>query len=73
MGSTIDRNELYAMIKRGDTLVLVETLPADVYTQGHLPNAINLPFEQPEEIAQHARAVLPDKHAAIVVYCMSHI
>ncbi len=73
MIATITRDEIKASLDRGDGLVLVETLPADVYESRHLPGAINLPFEQPEEIADLAARLLPDKDALIVVYCMSRI
>lgn len=73
MVATISRDELREKIARGDDFVLVETLPADVYAQGHLPGALNLPFERDEEIVRLAAALLPDKSADIVVYCMSRI
>ncbi|MDP9373641.1 MAG: rhodanese-like domain-containing protein [Chloroflexota bacterium] len=73
MVATITRDELRAKIERGDDFVLVETLPEDVYRQGHLPGAINFPFEREEEIVPLAAALLPDQGADIVVYCASRI
>jgi rhodanese-related sulfurtransferase len=64
--ATIGRDELKEKIARKDKFVLVETLPAQYYNHDHLPGAINLP---PDEIAQSAPKVLPDKTAEIIVYC----
>jgi hypothetical protein len=64
--ATIGREELQAKIARKDKFALVETLPAQYYSHDHLPGAINLP---PDQIAQLAPKVLPDKTAEIIVYC----
>jgi rhodanese-related sulfurtransferase len=64
--ATISREELKEKIDRKDRFVLVETLPANYYNHDHLPGAINLP---PDQIAQLAPKVLPDKTAEIIVYC----
>ena len=58
--------ELKEKIDRKDKFLLVETLPAQYYNHDHLPGAVNLP---PDQIAQLAPKVLPDKTAEIVVYC----
>ncbi len=64
---TITRDELKAALDRGDVR-LVETLPTPYFRHTHLPGALNLP---PDEIEAHAPVLLPDKNAAIVVYCAS--
>jgi len=64
--ATIGRDELKEKIERKDKFLLVETLPAQYYNHDHLPGAINLP---PDQIAQLAPRVLPDKTAEIIVYC----
>ena len=66
MVNTISRNELKDKIDRGDSFLLVETLPRTAYEHVHLPGAINIP---PEQIKQLAAKLLPDKNADIVVYC----
>ena len=66
MAATISRDELKAMMDRGDGFTLVETLPETYYRHTHLPGAINLP---PEQVRELAPALLPDKAAEIVVYC----
>lgn len=46
--------------------VLVEALPWDYYAKEHLPGAINIPHDQVDELAAN---LLPDKSAAVIVYC----
>jgi rhodanese-related sulfurtransferase len=65
---TISRDELKQKLDRGDDFALVETLAENAYHHAHLPGAINLP---PDRVAEVAPALLPDKHAEIVVYCAS--
>lgn len=64
---TITRDELKAALDQG-TVMLVETLPASFFRHTHLPGALNLP---PDEIEARAPVLLPDKDAALVVYCAS--
>jgi rhodanese-related sulfurtransferase len=68
MPNTISRNELSEKIGRGDSFLLLETLPATAYHHVHLPGAINMP---PDQVKQLAAKLLPDKHADIIVYCAS--
>jgi rhodanese-related sulfurtransferase len=44
---------------------LVEVLPEQEYSEGHLPGAINLPLKQ---LTAETAAVL-DRHRPVVVYC----
>jgi rhodanese-related sulfurtransferase len=67
MAPEITREQLKAMMDRGDDFVLVEALSHKHYASAHLPGAINLPYEFVDE----AEKVLPDKNAQIVVYCMN--
>ncbi len=66
MVATISRNDLKLKIDRGESFLLVETLPAAAYHHEHLPGAINLP---PDQVTQLAPTLLPDEAADIVVYC----
>lgn len=66
MIKTITREELRAKLGRGEDFTLVETLPLAAYEHAHLPRAINLP---PDQVAELAAGILPDKSAEIVVYC----
>ncbi len=68
MVQTISRDELKAKIDRREQFLLVETLPETAYHHAHLPGAINLP---PDQVQTLAAKLLPDKDAAIVVYCAS--
>ena len=68
MPATISRDELKQKIDSGEPFLLVETLPAMVYLNGHLPGAINLP---PDQVKASAYQLLPDLNADIVVYCAS--
>jgi rhodanese-related sulfurtransferase len=63
----ITREELRAKMDRGEGFVLVDALSQEHYASGHLPGAVNLPYEFVDE----AEKVLPDKNAEIVVYCMN--
>ena len=64
----ISRDELKEKIDRGDSFLLLETLPATAYQHAHLPGAVNMP---PDQVELLANKLLPDKHAEIVVYCAS--
>ena len=65
MTTLITRDELKAAIE-SDEVTVVDALPPAYYEQQHLPGAVNLFVD---DAAEHAAAVLPDKHAAIVTYC----
>lgn len=62
----ITREELKGRIDRRERFVLVEALPEFMYSQGHLPGAINIP---PPRVTELARKLIPDRSAEIIVYC----
>lgn len=64
---SISRDELKAALDQG-AVTLIETLPTPYFRHTHLPGALNLP---PDEIEARAPVLLPDKNAAIVLYCAS--
>lgn len=68
MVSKIDRTEIKSKLDAGEDVVLVEALPEKYFVDGHLPGAINLPHDQVDALAG---SLLPNKDAAIVVYCAS--
>ncbi|MGH9728558.1 MAG: rhodanese-like domain-containing protein [Candidatus Acidiferrales bacterium] len=68
MSSTISRDELKKKIDRHDNFILMETLPAAAYEQGHLPGAVNVPLDHLQQLASK---LAPKKDADIVVYCAS--
>jgi rhodanese-related sulfurtransferase len=61
----IAREELRRRL-RDTSLIVVDVLPVESYAMGHIPGAINLPYES---IASRARELLPNPLAEIVVYC----
>jgi rhodanese-related sulfurtransferase len=63
---TISRDELHDLIEADADVTVVEALPAQYYDDAHLPGAINIPHT---EVRALAPTLLPDKDAAIVVYC----
>lgn len=65
---TISRDALAARLDGPNRPTLVEALPERYYRQWHLPNAVNINHDQ---VALRAHELLPDKSAAIVVYCAS--
>lgn len=68
MAAEITRGDLKRRLDSREEFLLVEALPAERYREGHIPGAINLP---PDQIRNLAPKLLPDKNAAIVVYCAS--
>ena len=66
MVRSISRDEIKSLLDRGAPVTLVEALPPSYYHEAHLPGALNLPHDQ---VAELAPSLLPDKHAAIIVYC----
>jgi rhodanese-related sulfurtransferase len=65
MTKTITREELKSAIDAGEAIV-VETLRAEHFEQGHLPGAIHIHYEAVKDTAPE---LLPDKHRPIVTYC----
>lgn len=64
----ITLDELKRQLDAGLPLTLVEVLAPHAYRRAHLPGAINLPILG---LRRMAEAMLPDKQAAIVVYCQN--
>jgi rhodanese-related sulfurtransferase len=65
---TINRDALKRKIDQRERFVLVEVLSPEGYAKGHLPGAINLPWDH---VAELAPRLLPDRGAEIIVYCSS--
>jgi rhodanese-related sulfurtransferase len=68
MKTRITREELRARLEAGTPTILFEALPERYHREGHLPAA--LPIDH-ENVRDTAAALVPDKHATIVVYCAS--
>jgi rhodanese-related sulfurtransferase len=63
---TISREKLHDALQRGDDLVVIEALGPMYFEDAHIPGAINIPDT---EVARLAPELVPDRDAAIVVYC----
>lgn len=68
MGEHISTVTLREWQREGRDFVLIDTLPARVFAEGHLPGAINLPSD---DILEQAPKQLPDRDKTLVVYCGS--
>ncbi|MFF3290119.1 rhodanese-like domain-containing protein [Streptomyces sp. NPDC003023] len=68
----ITRERLHAMME-AETVVVVDTMPADYYEREHLPGALNIPGFPYDDAArftdEYAPSVVPDRTVPIVVYC----
>jgi rhodanese-related sulfurtransferase len=62
----ITLDQLQAKLASAVKPILVEALPEEFYASSHLPNAVNIPKDQVDELAPR---LLKDKNADIVVYC----
>jgi rhodanese-related sulfurtransferase len=69
MTATITRDELHHRIRQDDITVL-EALPTSYWETEHLPGAIAFPLD---DIDGQADRLLPDKAAAIAVYCSNAV
>lgn len=68
MSEKIERGALAAALRGPNPPRLVEALPERYFVDAHLPGAVNIPHDAVDALAP---ALLPDKAAAIVVYCAS--
>ena len=66
MSNTNNHGELKSILDGGYDANTVETLPEQYYRKAHLPGALLLPHDQVDELAP---TLLPDRAAAVVVYC----
>jgi rhodanese-related sulfurtransferase len=64
--TTIDRDELYDKIVRGDLFFLFEVLPLGYWKRHHLPGARHMP---PNAALETVEGVVSDRDAEIVLYC----
>jgi rhodanese-related sulfurtransferase len=65
MVERITREELRELVATGE-ITLVHALPEESFRKQHIGGAVQLDYDR---VAQQAPGRLPDKHAAIVVYC----
>ena len=60
--------EAYGMINKKDVIIL-DVREDNEYNQGHLENAINIPFDELED--RFMNEVTSDKDSIIILYCRS--
>jgi rhodanese-related sulfurtransferase len=65
---TISAREVRKLREAGEEFTMINTLPREHFAQTKIPDAINIPQDDPDFIAQVAKRV-PDKEAPVVVYC----
>lgn len=63
----INAKEAKALIDQGGAQVVDVRTPQE-YKQGYIPGAISLPLDKLQYRAEQA---LPDKEAAVILYCLS--
>src|SRR3954464_8350146 len=61
-----ERKEIKWRIDRAEPFVLLEIEPEEDYRRGHLPGALNVPFER---LAELVPELVSDGDAEVVVYC----
>ena len=64
--TTIERDQLRALLTAREPIALLEALPARFFHEGHLPGAKHFPHAEARELAAE---LLPDKAQRVVVYC----
>jgi|SRR5947207_6019 len=66
MVTEITRDELKQKLEHPKKFTLIDALPLEIYRQGHLPGALNMPSEQVDRLATE---ILPQKDNEVIVYC----
>lgn len=66
----ISQEEAQEIIKGESNFIILDVRRDDEFSEGHIPNAINIPVEAIEEMTLDEKiAELPDKQQLIMVYC----
>ena len=68
MYQQITSEEAKKIMDSGEEHIILDTREQDEFDEGHIPNAILIPYT---EIENKAEEMLPDKDAQILVYCRS--
>ena len=68
MYEQITPEEAKKIMDSGEEHIILDTREQDEFDEGHIPNAILIPYT---EIENKAEEMLPDKDAQILVYCRS--
>jgi rhodanese-related sulfurtransferase len=65
---TISSREVRKLRESGDEYVMINTLPAKHFAETKLPDAVNVPQDDPDFIARVAKQA-PAKDHPVIVYC----
>ena len=68
MYQQITPEEAKKIMASGEEHIILDTREQDEFDEGHIPNAILIPYT---EIENKAEEMIPDKNAQILVYCRS--
>jgi len=68
MYQQITQSEAKAIMDSGEDIIILDVREQDEFDEGHIPDAVLLPYTQIEDKAEE---VLPDKDKQILVYCRS--
>ena len=68
MYEQITAEEAKKIMDSGEEHIILDTREQDEFDEGHIPNAILIPYT---EIENKAEEMLPDKDKLILVYCRS--
>ena len=68
MYQQITQSEAKKIMDLGDDFIILDVREQDEFNEGHIPDAILLPYT---EIENKAEEMLPDKDKQILVYCRS--
>ena len=68
MYEQITPEEAKKIMDSGEEHIILDTREQDEFNEGHIPNAILIPYT---EIENKAEEMLPDKDKLILVYCRS--
>lgn len=55
-------------LDKGEKLIIVDVRTKEEFDSGHIPQSLLIPYD---EMEAKAASLLPDKNAAIIVYCRS--
>ena len=68
MYEQITAEDAKKIIDSGEEHIILDTREQDEFDEGHIPNAILIPYT---EIENRAKEMIPDKDKLILVYCRS--
>lgn len=67
---SISQEEAMRIMEEEEGYVIVDVRTFEEYSEGHIPNAINIPVET---IGKHMPEELPDREQLILIYCRSGV